>query len=130
MGNCSTLVLRYNTFSGPQPNASGCTSGNLVGYGNVYLSDASSTDGNFSQSWSVFTSATTASINTGSNRNNKKCDPVLAGAASSPPNFHLAPSDICAKGAGDAVNYPSTDFDGGARPAGGGAPDAGADEIN
>jgi hypothetical protein len=127
-GNCSTLVLRYNTFLGPQPNAGDCTLGNLVGYGNIFLAPASATDGHFDQSWSVFTSGSTAAVDNGSNHN-RKCDPIVLGAASSPPNLHLGPLDTCAKGAGDPLNFPVADIDGDPRPSGGRPPDAGADEL-
>jgi hypothetical protein len=45
-------------------------------------------------------------------------------------NYHLSPTDTCARGAASqtAGAYPSTDMDGQARPQG--AVDAGADEVS
>jgi hypothetical protein len=62
----------------------------------------------------------------------RRCRPAFVQSTSSvtsPGNFHLAPSDTCAKGAASQIpgTFPGVDIDGQPRPAG--AVDAGADEI-
>ncbi|NUR75099.1 MAG: hypothetical protein HOQ28_02280, partial [Thermoleophilia bacterium] len=129
-GVCTNLRVRYNTFDGPSPNGSGCTSGSIVGVGNVFLADLTTFGSNLTQTYSVFSAGTTAPVS----GTNKQCNPsVVARSAAWPsgPNFHLLAGDTCAKGAGDPANFPSTDIDGDTRPSPGStAPDAGADEIS
>jgi hypothetical protein len=136
--DCTTIVLRYNSIAGPQPNASGCAAaniGNISAIGNVFLGTASALGMNVTYSHNVFSAATTvtlANLNSGGNHGNVKCNASLVApnaSGATGPDYHLNAGDACAKGAGDPTNYPATDIDGDPRPAGGAVPDAGADEI-
>jgi hypothetical protein len=130
LGNnaCTNILLRYNTFAGKSPNGSGCTSGSIIGVGNVFLADLTAFGANLTQTYSIFSTGTTATVS----GTNKQCNPSLVAPTAvwpTGPNFHLTAGDTCAKGAGDPANFPTTDIDGDLRPTGGTAPDAGADEI-
>ena len=136
--DCTSIVLRYNVIAGPQPNGSGCAAaniGNISAIANVFLGPTSALGANVMYSHNVFSSATTvtlANLNGGGNHANVKCNPSFVApnaSGANGPDYHLNAGDICAKGAGDPANFPATDIDGTARPAGGVTPDAGADEI-
>ncbi|MDX6477373.1 MAG: hypothetical protein QOH95_2884, partial [Gaiellaceae bacterium] len=130
-GACTNLIFRYNTIGGPQPNGSSCTGGTTVtSYGNLFLQDFSASPLGVTQTYSVFTTGTTATVSA----TNRKClvsvvAPNRTGLAG--PDYHLTAGDTCARAAGNPLDFPATDIDGQARPsAGGTAPDAGADEIS
>src|SRR5207302_1780902 len=91
LGNnaCTNILLLYNTIDGKSPNGSGCTSGSITGVGNVFLSDLNAFGVNLTQTYSVFTTGTTATVS----GTNKKCNPslVVAPPAVWPtgPDYHL-----------------------------------------
>jgi len=119
---CNNVVVQYNTTLGASPNitcgVSG--SGNVI-RGNIFPT-MYSCGSHFTCSYNITLSS--PPIGTGS----KKCTPAFNVVNSPVADYHLKPTDTCAKNAGDPANYPPTDYDGNSRPAGG-APDAGADEV-
>jgi hypothetical protein len=120
----SNYIFRYNTLVGSLDAAIG----HATAYGNIFLDQGSSyCDGHITYSYNVFASQAPCSGTA-----NKRCIPTFtsglwANIDVAPANYYLAPTDSCARGAGDPNNYPPTDIDGNPRPQN--TPDAGANEI-
>jgi hypothetical protein len=122
-GSCSSFVVRYNVATRPA-NDVYCTAGDLVSYGNIYTSKVSSCADHTSESYNVYVAGNSATCR---GAGNKKCNPAFRNPRGAPPDFHLLPSDRCARGAGDPSRHPATDLDGRPRPQS--AVDAGPYEI-
>jgi hypothetical protein len=118
-GDCSTFVVRNNVLATPV-NDLNCTASKLQSYSNIFPSNVSSCAGHTTEAYNVYVAGNTATC---AGTGNKKCNPAFVSRT----DFHLLPSDTCARGAGDPSRFPSTDMDDQARPQG--APDAGPDEI-
>lgn len=117
---CASVVIQYNTLIGGS-GIFNCSTTMQV-RGNIFPFVAGGLC-NYQQtpqySYNVWETGPACGVN------GRVCTPVFVNAAAL--DFHLAPTDTCAKDHGDPTAYPATDIDGQARPLGA-APDVGADE--
>jgi hypothetical protein len=123
------ILIENDTFVNGAAVHGGCWNGASVTFRNNIMTGGSCgfAGGGASYSFNVFYSGLPCGASP------RVCAPLYLGSVTSlvsPGNFHLAPTDTCAKGAASQVagQYPATDIDGQARPQGS-AVDAGADEI-
>jgi chitodextrinase len=127
--NCSSLVIRYNVlYNTPNPDQCGTGGNGVQVYGNVFPSSVSCSNDSFDHN--VFPTSGGSTCGTAA----KRCTPAWVSTPPSSvggakPDAHLLATDTCAKAAGDASRYPTTDLDGQSRPQGSTTPDAGPDEI-
>jgi len=122
------ILIENNTFVNDAAVHGGCWNNPTVIFRNNIMTSSSCNFGGSGDSYTnnIFTNGSSCGSNS------KTCTPsYLANTTSrtSPGNFHLAPTDTCAKGAANQTsgNYPTTDIDAQPRPQG--PTDAGADEI-
>jgi hypothetical protein len=126
---CSSLVIRYNVlYNTPNPDQCGTGGNGVQVYGNIFPSSVSCSNDSFDHN--VFAASGGSTCGTAA----KRCTPAWVSTPPSSvggakPNAHLLATDTCAKAAGDATRYPTTDIDGQSRPQGSTTPDAGADEV-
>jgi hypothetical protein len=116
----SPYVFEYNTIDGSQT----ATVATIV-RGNVFLNQGSCAD-HAACTFNVFPRGSSVP------RTNRACTPRLADGqlwkdTNMRADYFLSPADTCARGAGDAKDFPAVDIDGLPRPLT--AVDAGADEI-
>lgn len=123
-GDCSSFVVRYNDMEQPV-NAGNCGGAPLQMYANVFTSNVSECDQHVAEAYDVYVRGNTARCRGVGNR---RCNPRFLAPNAKPPNYRLAKSDRCARGAGDPKRFPLRDIGGRRRPQGA-RPDAGAYEI-
>lgn len=117
---CGPIQILYNTSLGGGVGG-GCTPNAVTVKGNILRVGSCSAGYTFSHN--VFVSGSTVC---GSNA--FRCNPAFVVPNSATSDFHLSPTDTCARDRGDPTDFPPTDHDRNARALGSG-PDIGADEA-